>query len=179
MKPGLRRLIHAATAALSLLALHSPGALRIGTLALAGAVFGFEAVRLRWPAANASIRRWLPVFRPREEARISGAAWLALGYALAALAPAPGPVVGILAGALGDPAGSWIGGRWGGGQRKSWPGTAAVAVVTAVAAFAVGLPILATAGAAIGAAVLERWPGPLDDNLLVPPGVALVAGWLA
>jgi dolichol kinase len=179
VKPGLRRLLHAVTAALVLLALHSPTALRFGTLVVAVAAFAFEAVRLKLPPAHAWIASRLPVFRPREDSRISGAAWLALGYALAAWAPAPGPVVGILGGALADPAASWVGGRWGGGRRKSWPGTAAAAAVTAMAAFAVGLPLLATAIAAIGAAVLERWPGPFDDNLLVPPGVALVAGWLA
>jgi dolichol kinase len=179
VKPGLRRLIHTASAAVALLALESTVALRLGTLALAAAAVGFDVVRIRWPAFNALVMAWLPVFRSREETRVSGAVWLTIGYGLAAWAPTPGPMVGILAGGLADPAASWIGGRWGGGRRKSWPGTAAVAVVTAVAAFAVGLPALATAGAAIGAAVLERWPGPLDDNLLVPPGVALVAGWLA
>jgi dolichol kinase len=179
VNPGLRRLLHASTAAVSLLALESTAALRLGTLALAGSALAFEAVRLRWPAGNALIMNRLQVFRPREGTRVSGAAWLALGYALAAWVPAPGPVAGILAGALADPAASWVGGRWGGGKRKSWPGTAAVAGVTALATWAVGLPLLPTLAAAIGAAALERWSGPLDDNVLVPPGVALVASWLA
>jgi dolichol kinase len=111
----LRRLLHAATAALLLLSLHSLTALRIGTLVVATAAFGLELARLRSPAVRQRLARLFPVFRPRETTRLSGAAWLALGYAVAAWFPPPGPAAGILAGALADPAGSWIGGRWGGG----------------------------------------------------------------
>lgn len=177
--PALRRWLHAATAAFLLLSLLSPRALRIGAVALAGAALVFEGVRLGRPAFHRWIAAWLPVFRTPEASRLSGAAWLAVGYAVAAWLPAPGPVAGILAGALADPAAAWIGERWGAGRRKSWPGTAAVGAIGAMAAAAVGLTVpAALATGAVGAA-LERWPGPLDDNLLLAPGVAGMAALLA
>jgi dolichol kinase len=111
--------------------------------------------------------------------RISGAAWLALGYAIAAWLPPPGPVAGILAGALADPAAAWVGGRWGGGRRKSVPGSATVAAVTVLGSLAAGLTLPAAGATAILAAALERWSGPLDDNLVLAPGVACLAALLA
>jgi dolichol kinase len=172
-------LLHASTAGVLLLLLVSSTALRAGTVIVALLAFVFEAVRLIHPAARRAIERGLPVFRPREHTRISGAAWLAVGYAAAAWLPAPAPVAGILAGALADPAGSWIGGRWGGGQRKSGVGTLAVAVVAGAAALMAGITLPAAAACGVLGAALERWPGPLDDNLLVAPGVAGLAALLA
>jgi dolichol kinase len=121
----------------------------------------------------------MPVFRPREASRVSGAAWLGVGYAVAAWLPPPGPVAGILAGALADPAASWAGGKWGGGVRKSWPGTVAAGAVTAVAAAMVGIAVPVALGAGLAGAALERWAGPLDDNLVVAPGVAGLVALLA
>jgi hypothetical protein len=40
-----------------------------------------------------------------------------------------------------------------------------------------GLPWLGVVGGALAAMLLERWPGPLNDNLVVAPGVALIV-WL-
>jgi dolichol kinase len=177
--PTLRRSLHAATAALALLALVSLSALRLGTLAVAVAALAFEGLRLTTPAFNRWIAMRLPVFRPQEAARLSGAAWLAVGYAAAARLPAPGPVAGLLAGALADPAAAWVGGRFGGGRRKSWPGTAAAGAVAAIAAATAGLALPAALVAGVVGAGLERWPGPFDDNLLLAPGVAGVAALLA
>jgi dolichol kinase len=126
-------LLHAASAALALLALVSLPTLRFGALGVAVAALAFEAARLRMPGFSQWMAARIPVFRPREATRMSGAAWLAVGYALAAWLPPPGPVAGILAGALADPAASWVGGKWGGGRKKSWPGTIAAGTVTAVA----------------------------------------------
>jgi dolichol kinase len=179
MAPALRRSLHAATATLALLWLVSPTVLRLGTLAVAVAALAFEGARLTVPRFNRWIATRLPVFRPQEASRLSGAAWLAVGYAVAAWLPAPGPVAGILAGALADPAAAWVGGRWGRGRRKSWPGTAAAGVVAAIAAAVAGLAVPGALVAGMVGAALERWAGPFDDNLLLAPGVAGVAALLA
>jgi dolichol kinase len=85
------------------------------------------------------------------------------------------PLAGILVGGLADPAGALVGSRYGGGAPKSIAGSAAVGVTAVVAALLTGLPLAAAAGAAVAATVVERWPGPCDDNLLVPPAAALAA----
>jgi dolichol kinase len=179
MAPALRRSLHAATAALALLWLVSPAALRLATLGVALAALAFEGGRLGIPGFHRWIWTRLPVFRPHEASRLSGAAWLAVGYAVAAWLPAPGPVAGILAGALADPAAAWVGGTWGRGRRKSWPGTAAAGVVAAAAGAVAGLTVPGALVAGLVGAALERWPGPFDDNLLLAPGVAGVAALLA
>jgi dolichol kinase len=179
MVPALRRSLHAATAALALLSLVSPATLRLATLAVAGAALAFEGVRLGSPGVHRWIGTRLPVFRPHEASRLSGAAWLAVGYAVAAWLPAPGPVAGILAGALADPAAAWVGEAWGRGRRKSWPGTAAAGVVATAAAALAGLAVPAALVAGMAGAALERWPGPFDDNLLLAPGVAGLVALLA
>jgi hypothetical protein len=40
-----------------------------------------------------------------------------------------------------------------------------------------GIPLVAVVGGAVGAMALERWSGPLNDNLVVAPGAALIV-WL-
>ena len=57
------------------------------------------------------------------------------------------------------------------------PSSAAAAVVTVLVLLLIGIPIGAAGAGALAAMVLERWPGPLDDNLVVAPGVALIV-WL-
>lgn len=176
---GLRRLLHAASAAVLLLRLVSPATLRAGTLLLALGAAAFELARLRVPGFHARLASRLPVYRAREASGVSGAAWLAWGYAVAAWTPPPGPLAGILAGALADPAAAWVGSRWGAGARKSWPGTAAAGVVAAGAAVVAGLPLPAALTVGVVGAGLERWSGLLDDNLVLAPGVAGVAALLA
>lgn len=143
----------------------------------------FETLRLASPAVRDGLAEALPVFRAAEAARPSGAFWLAFGYAATSWFPPPVPAAAILVAALADPAASLVGARWGGGGRKTWVGTAAVLAVSGavlaacVAAGAVSWrPALA---AALGAAALERWSGPIDDNLLVAPGVAALLWLLA
>lgn len=139
-----------------------------------------ELARLRSRLFREKLHKLVPVYRATEESRVSGAGWLTLGYAVASWFPLPAPVVGILAGALADPAASAIGSRWGGGggggrarEVKTVAGTLAALAVTFVLCAAVGLAWTNCLAAGITAAALERWPV-LDDNLVVAPGVAAV-----
>jgi len=93
--------------------------------------------------------------------------------------PAPAPAAAVLAGALADPAAALVGGRFGRGQPKSWPGTVAALVVATVALWLIGIAPAVAGAAGLAAAALERWSGPVDDNLLIAPGVGLVVWWLA
>lgn len=180
MSPAaLRRMLHMATASVAVLGLHSPAALRTGTLGIALAAVLVEWGRLRWQPAARMLARLVPVYREQESRRPSGALWLAIGYAVAAWVPSPASMVGMLAGGLADPAGAAVGARWGRGERKSVPGTLAVGLTAAAAAVAAGLPVSAGLGSGVAAALLERWPGPFDDNLLLAPGVAVAASVLA
>ena len=175
----LRPLLHAATALLLLTLLQSWQALR-GTLVLVGLLaVAFETLRLSRTDVRDFAARWVPVFRPQEAGRPSGAVWLFVGYALAAWMPVPAPAAAVVAGALADPAAALVGGRFGRGRPKSWLGTAAALAVAAGGLWLLGLPPLAVAGGGLAAAALERWPGPINDNLLVAPGVGLVVWWLA
>lgn len=180
MKAGpLRPLLHAGTALLLLTLFHSWQALR-GALVLGGLVaVAFEVLRLSRPEVRQLAARWVPVFRPHEATRPSGAAWLFVGYALAAWMPAPAPAAAVLAGALADPAAALVGERFGRGRSKSWPGTVAALAVAAGAMWLAGIPPLAAGAAGLAAAALEHWSGPVNDNLLVAPGAGLVVWWLA
>jgi dolichol kinase len=175
----LRPALHAGTALLLLALLDSERAFR-AVLVVAGlAAVALEALRLGCSPVRDLAARLVPVFRPREAARPSGAAWLFLGYALCAWMPLPATVSAVLAGALADPAAAVVGGRFGRGRPKSWPGTLAVFVMAVVLLRVVvhlHLPPALLAG--LVAALLERWPGPFDDNLLIAPGVGLSVWWL-
>jgi dolichol kinase len=176
---SVRRTLHAATTAVAFLALVSPTALRFGTAYLAATALVLEVVRLRFPAVAGLLARIVPVYREHERRRPSGALWLMLGYAVCAWFPGPGAIAGVLAGGLADPAGAIVGTRYGRGAAKSGPGSAAVAGTTMVAAAAVGVPWTVALLAGLAAAAVERWPGPLDDNLLVGPVTAAVVSLLA
>jgi len=175
----VRRALHAATTIVALLSLVSPSALRAGTAYLAVTAVVLEIVRLRVPGVAAIMARMIPVYREPERRRPSGALWLMLGYAVCAWFPSPGAVAGILAAGLGDPAGAMVGTRYGRGAPKSIPGSAAVAGSTLVMAAVVGAPWTVALVAGVAAAVVERWSGPLDDNLLVGPVTAAVVSVLA
>lgn len=180
----LRRLLHAASAAMLVLLLLSPETLRGGALALVLAAGFLELLRLNVPGVHERLAARVPAFRPEEKSRVSGAGWLALGLGVAAWMPLPGPVVGILAGALADPAAAWAGEHWGpehwgAGAGKTWIGTAAAAAVVLGAALVAGLSLPAGIVVAAVGAALERWSGPLDDNLVLAPGVAIAAALLA
>jgi dolichol kinase len=178
-RPALRRALHAASAVVSLLILLSPTALRVGTAYLAATMLALEVARLRSAAVSTVLSRWIPVYRERERARPSGALWLLLAYAACAWFPPPASVAGILAGGLADPAGAAVGSRAGAGSGKSLSGSVAVTAVSVLAIRAAGAPWRAAVPAGLAAAVVERWAGPIDDNLLVAPVAAAVVALLA
>lgn len=177
--PDLRRVLHAATAAVALLALVSPTTLRLGTAYLAVTMLVLEAVRLRSGAVAERLGRWIPVYRDRERRRPSGAMWLFLAYAGCAWFPAPAAVAGILTGGLADPAGAAVGSRFGRGSGKTLPGSAAVAAMAVLGIRLAGAPLPAAVAAGLAAAVAERVSGPIDDNLVVAPVAAAVVAALA
>jgi dolichol kinase len=108
---------------------------------------------------------------------LNGATWLCVGYALASWFPPMAPAGGILVAALADPAAALAGGLAGPSRGKTAHGSVAALMVSLVALWLVGFSWPATLCGAVVGAVLERWPGPLDDNVLIAPGVACVV-WL-
>jgi dolichol kinase len=180
VKAGLLRpALHASTALVLLTLPVSAGLFRTVLLAAGLGAVAFEALRLTLPPVRDLAARLVPVFRPREAGRPSGAAWLFLGYALCAWMPLPASISGVVAGALVDPAAALVGTQWGRGLPKSWPGTLAAFLVGLVALrLMVPLNLPAALLAALVASLLERWPGPFDDNLLIAPGVGLTVWWL-
>jgi len=177
-----RRILHVASGLLGPLAAALGS--RVATPAFAGLVAvasGAEFARLRWPRARTWLGRFAGVwFRPAEASAVSGAAILALGYALAWwLFPAAAAERAILVTAVADPMAATVGTRFGGGRRKSWAGSAACAATAALVLLLTGLPIaIAAVGAAV-ATVVERAPWRGADNLLLPVGVAAALGWMA
>jgi dolichol kinase len=172
---ALRRTIHASTCVVVLAgAAVGWSEFRFWMTGLGVVGMVVEGLRLRLPTLASRLRRLAPVFRPDELRHPSGAFWLLLGYVGASWVPAPGPAAGILVAALADPVAAMVGGRWGGGRRKSWVGSGAVWAVSLAALAVSGLPIAALAAGSVAAAALERWSQPADDNLVLPPGVALV-----
>ena len=176
----LRRALHAATAGALLAGVWLPWPrFRLMIWFIAALILLLDAARLLDPR----VQRWLaglfPAFRPYEARRPSGAAWLWLGYALAVLGPPSAGRAGILVAALADPVASIVGERFGSLSEKSLNGSLAGMAVAIAALVALQLPWGAVLAGAIVATLLERWPGPFDDNLLVAPGVAATTALLA
>ena len=177
-----RRTLHVASGLLGPLAAalgHGAAAPAFAGLVLVAC--GAEAARLRWPAARSTLVRWAGGwFRPAEASGVSGAAILAVGYALTWwLFPGAAAERAILVTAVADPMAATVGTRFGGGRRKSWAGSAACAATAALVLLLTGLPLGVATAAAAAAAAIERAPWRGADNLLVPVGVAAVLGWLA
>jgi dolichol kinase len=177
---SLRRLLHALSAALLLIVpLSSWKTFRIAVTGLAVAALLLDGLRVGVAAVGERLRRYVPVFRPVERRRPSGAAWLAAGLAVSAWFPPPAPLIAVLTGALADPAASFAGARLGRrqGAGKTAVGSGAFVLVAIGISVAAGVPwSRALVIAAVGMAV-ERWSGPIDDNLLVAPATA-IAVWL-
>jgi len=140
-----------------------------------------EIARLRWPWARTALDRLAgTMFRPAEASTVSGAATLALGYALAWwLFPVAAAERAILVAAVADPMAATIGSRFGGGQRKSWAGSAACAASAALVLLIMGVPGWTAAVAAAVVVVVERAPWRGADNILVPVSVGAVLWWMA
>jgi len=140
-----------------------------------------EAARLASPRAGAALARLARgAFRPAEARAPSGAAMLALGYALAwwLFSPAVAEAA-IVVTATADPAAALVGARYGRGATKSLPGSLACAgVAAAVLALLRAGPAGIVAGA-IGAALAERVPWRGADNLVVPLVVGALLRWIS
>jgi dolichol kinase len=171
------------------------------TLALLIAL-GVEAARRHVPRVREPFERALGgLLREHERARLSGATWMASAYLLVVvLFPPAVAVAAMLAVALGD-ASAAIVGRWVGTRaaaraaarapgsavvpsgRKTWAGTIACAVATALGALFVARLGPGTALAcAVAAALAERPRIAFDDNVRVALAAgagAQLATWLA
>ena len=176
----LRRTLHVTSAAcLLLIPATSWAFFRTAAVATAVLVVGLEIVRLRSSWVGGWLGGLVPVFRPAESRRPSGAMWLAVGYAIASMFPPPAPVAGILVGALADPAAAWIGEASGKTNAKTWRGSMGHLLVAAAVLLVAGFSWTSSIIAAALGTTLERWPGPLNDNLIVPPVVAASVSLLA
>jgi dolichol kinase len=176
-----RRIFHAANGIVIVLALTTVPIGHWTALGLLGAALVVMAlmdwVRMGNPQLNHLFFRTFPsLVSPREASKVASSTWYALGVVLALLLfPRQEALAGILVLALADPAAGLVGRRWG-----RWPfgaGTLEGSAAFVAVAFVVILPFApwwAAMAAAVVAALVERTPWPLDDNLLVPVTVAAV-----
>jgi dolichol kinase len=140
-------------------------------------LLAFDVVRLTMPAANTLFFTWFGrLASPREAEGVASSTWYMMGITFAvAIAPGPAGVSAILVMSLADPAASYFGRRW--GRRPFLGGSVEGSVVFLLIALAVLLPrhaLPAAVGVALVATLLERRSWPLDDNLAVPVGCALI-----
>ncbi len=175
----VRRILHALTAGILLIVpLSSWVFFRGFVIALAVTAAAVDALRRRHAGVRQVLTRYVPVFRTAELTRASGAVWLMTGYAIASWAPPRPAVAGILVAALADPVASAVGSMGKRSSGKTWRGTSAAVLVAGGVLWVIGLPILPLCVIALLAGMLERWPGPFDDNVVLAPGVA-AAVWVA
>jgi dolichol kinase len=176
-----RRVFHATNGIILVLALKTLPVGHWTALGLLGAAFAVMAlvdwVRLGSPRLNSLFFRTFPALvSPREASKVASSTWYALGVILALLLfPRQEALAGILVLALADPAAGLVGRRWG-----RWPfgaGTLEGSAAFVAVAFVVILPFApwwAALSAAVVAALVERTPWSVDDNLTVPVTVAAV-----
>ena len=176
-----RRIFHAVngTIVAALLVSWEPSRGTAAVVLGAGAVAqrAADVARLVHPPANALFfRAFRSLASPREASGLASSTWYAIGMALTVLLfPLESAVSGILVLALADPAGSYVGRRW--GKRPVLGGTVAGTTAFVLVAGAVLLLRHGPAVAAVGslaAMLAERRSWPLDDNLAVPLVTAAV-----
>ena len=160
----------AVAAALTFTGISKGTALFVLTGALIG-LWAVDVVRLRNARANVLFfRAFRYLATPREAGGVASSTWYALGLlVVVALFPLHAAVSGILVLAVGDPAASYVGRRW--GKRPFLGGTLEGTIVFVVASFCVLAPRhppLFALAAAMTAALAERRSWPFDDNLAVP-----------
>lgn len=176
----LRRILHVASGAcLLIVPATSWHSFRVFVLATAVVAVCVEITRLRVPRVGDWLGRVVPVFRSAEAQQPSGAMWLAVGYAIAALFSSPAPMAGILVSACADPTASWVGETGGSTGTKTWRGSTAHFVAAVAVLLLGGFSWTGSIVAAVIGTALERWPGPFNDNLVVAPAVALSVSLLA
>lgn len=176
--PGYRHAFHLlAGSSIPVAGLYLPVPWMVWGLLGAGiAAIVAEAVRAAVPPFNDLLLRSIPLFKPAERTRVTGATFMLLAAMLAFVwFSREVAVLGLLFVAVGDPAAAIVGSRSGRGRLfgKSLAGTLAFAVAAGTAATLTALhPDVPLAwwlavGVAV-AAVVELLPLPLDDNFTVP-----------
>lgn len=139
--------------------------------AIVVALFFLDLVRLTRPEVNRLFfKTFIVLASPREAKKVASSTWYALGALLALLLfPRFAAMAGILTLALGDPAASFIGRRY--GRRKLGKGTLEGSVTFALVAFGVQAlfaPFPVAAAGALVTTVVEVLPWGVDDNFSVP-----------
>ena len=175
----MRRLFHAATGLLIVVALEVVGLPKtpaIWILAAAFAVLGMaDLLRARSEAAN---RLFFRLFKhlasPRDAQGLASSTWYAAGVVVVLVVfPYHAAISAILVLALADPVASYMGRRW--GRVPFLGGSLEGTMIFAVVALAVLLPRhppLIAVVTALCAAVVERVSWPFDDNFTVPIATA-------
>ncbi len=176
-----RRLFHAGNGVFIFLVLKTlPVDTRIAVLflgALLSVLLLMDGVRLTNPRLNRLFfRTFSYLASPREAGKVASSTWYLLGVVLTLLIfPRHEALAGVLVLALADPAAGFVGRSW--GKRPFGSGTVEGTAAFAVVAF-LALLLFAPWGAALAAAMVaalvERTPWPLDDNLVIPSTVAAV-----
>jgi len=150
-------------------------------LALATSALLLEVLRRRNQPLNAALARAsFGALRPAEHDGLTGATWLAVGYAVTWLvAPASVAARAMVVAAVADPAAALIG-RWAvpAGGRKTVAGSAGALVASLAVLAALGTGWRGTVAGAATAALAERVPGRGLDNLVIPLSTA-AALWVA
>lgn len=180
-----RKAVHVASVAVPLGVWLLPRAVTVPALVAAALLaLAVEVARLRLRGVRYRfLRLTRSMLRPHERRGLSGATYMALAYAGAALVfPKPLAVAAMLYNGLGDAAAALVGRRWGRHRtrwNKSWEGFAAALIVDVAVGLAMpGVPPAAALLGGVAAAGLEFLPLPLDDNPRVVLGGG-AAAWLA
>ncbi len=178
-REALRRTLHLSSGVLGPIGVAAGPAFATPAFAVLLAVAAVaETARLVSPRAREVLGRLAGgLFRPAEAGGPSGAATLALGYALTWwLFPPATAGAAIVVAAVADPAAALVGTRLGGAAVKSVPGSVACAVAAALVLTAYRMPVMMIVFAAVGAAVAERAPWRGSDNVILPLTVAALLG---
>ncbi|MBA3853036.1 MAG: hypothetical protein C0503_01400 [Gemmatimonas sp.] len=181
-----RKALHLLTAALPIAWARdvvSTSQLRGALTAALVVALGIEVLRRRSPAIGTRFVALVgPLLRRHETRALTGATWLALAMAAAVwFAPERAALAALWAAAVGDASAAVVGrsvAQWRGLTTggKSWVGSAAAALSTAVGCWwlaAATWPVAVALGAV--AAMAEYPHRPFDDNLRVATAVALAA----
>lgn len=155
-------------------------------VAFAGYAWSMEYLRRKSSAFNDRLMSFYgPLAHPHEWKRINSATWYASALVLLALSGSTLVCsLAVVVLALGDPAASIVGRRWGKVRlvhARSLEGTATFALTGAAVSFAVislfypalglGTGLLLSCAAGLSGAVTELFSRRLDDNFTIPVGV--------
>ncbi|MBH30839.1 MAG: hypothetical protein CMG71_02475 [Candidatus Marinimicrobia bacterium] len=117
-----------------------------------------------------------PIVRPSEEHRITGATSIFIsGFLTVIIFEKIVAVFAMLILSLADATAALIGRKWGGRKifDKTVEGTVTFFIISLVLALNLpGLPRIGAVAAAVIATVIELFPSPIDDNLMVPLSAA-------